>query len=175
MTKLAQKLLDKEGGVVAALVEEVAVHEEAAVHVDDIWSGLKATAAPINEEAILERRVQMQIEEYKSLPQISMKEKDVYTNPLDWWRIHEPRFPLVAELSRRILCIPATSASSERVFSAAGLTISKKRASLNPDTAADLIFLNGSWAQAEKYNNSCQKKRSFAVSGIQDAFVEILD
>ena len=136
----------------------------------------------------------------ENIPQISMKEKDVYTNPLDWWRIHEPRFPLprsvpkwvtymvygnpfghrsrhplLAELSRRILCIPATSAPSERVFSAAGLTISKKRASFNPDTAADLIFLNGSWAQAEKYNNSCQKKRSFAASGIQDDFVELLD
>ena len=44
-----------------------------------------------------------------------------------------------------------------------------------PDTAADLIFLNGSWAQAEKYNNSCQKKRSLAASVIQDDFVEILD
>ena len=102
---------------------------------------MKATAAPINEEAILEQRVQMQIAENKSLPQISTKEKDVYTNPLDLWRIHEPRFPLLAELSRTILCIPATSAPSECVFSAAGLTISKKRASLNPDTAADLIFL----------------------------------
>ena len=27
----------------------------------------------------------------------------------------------------------------------------------------------------EKYNNSCQKKRSFAASGIQDDFVELLD
>ena len=120
VTKLAQKQLDKQGAAVAALVEEAVVHD------DDIWSGLKSTAAPIDEETLLERRVQMQIAEYKSLPQISMKEKDVYTNHLDWWRIHEPRFPLLAALSRRILCIPATSASSERVFSAAGLTISKK-------------------------------------------------
>ena len=27
----------------------------------------------------------------------------------------------------------------------------------------------------EKNNNSCQKKRSFAASGIQDDFVELLD
>jgi hypothetical protein len=63
-------------------------------------------------------------------------------NPLDWWKINESRFPRLAVLARRILCIPATSAPSERLFSAAGLTIANDRASLLPDNASMLIFLH---------------------------------
>jgi hypothetical protein len=42
----------------------------------------------------------------------------------------------------RILCIQATSAPSERMFSSAGNIITKKRASLEPDISSDLIFLD---------------------------------
>jgi hypothetical protein len=44
-------------------------------------------------------------------------------------------------LASQILSIPATSASSEQVFSTAGLTI-KDRARLAPQTAKELIFLH---------------------------------
>ena len=53
-------------------------------------------------------------------------------------------------LARRTLCIPATSAPSERVFSVAGLTISKCRTSIQPQHASDLIFLHDSWPLAEE-------------------------
>jgi hAT family C-terminal dimerisation region len=58
--------------------------------------------------------------------------------------------PLLSTLARRILCIPATPAPSERVFSSAGLTISKCRASLQPQHASELIFLHDSWEFAEE-------------------------
>jgi hypothetical protein len=38
-------------------------------------------------------------------------------------------------------CIPATSVTSERVFSAAGEILSKKRSRLTPDHLDMLIFL----------------------------------
>ena len=75
-----------------------------------------------------------------------------YTNPLTWWKRNEEDFPHLSALAKRYLCIPATSAPSERVFSAAGLTIAKTRASLHPDNAADLIFLHNSWDYADKFN-----------------------
>jgi hypothetical protein len=66
-----------------------------------------------------------------------------FYNPLEWWSANEDRFPRLAVLARMILCIPATSAPSERVFSQAGLTISNARAGLLPDNAAACIFLHG--------------------------------
>jgi hypothetical protein len=62
--------------------------------------------------------------------------------PLTWWKVNELKFPLLSHLAHRLLCIPATSAPSERVFSNAGLTIAKDRARLAPETAGELIFLH---------------------------------
>ena len=59
-----------------------------------------------------------------------------------WWKVNEGRFPGLAPLAQRYLCIPATEVPCERIFSAAGLTISRLRASLDPDTADKLLFLN---------------------------------
>jgi zinc finger BED domain-containing protein 1 (E3 SUMO-protein ligase ZBED1) len=75
-----------------------------------------------------------------------------YTNPLHWCALNHKPFPHLSVLAKQFLCIPATSAPSERVFSAAGLTIAKTRASLHPDNASDLIFLHNSWSYAEKYD-----------------------
>ena len=62
-----------------------------------------------------------------------------------WWRFHELRFPTLATLVRRTLCIPATSAPVERLFSTAGLTIANDRARLLPGMAEEIIFLHDAW------------------------------
>lgn len=49
-------------------------------------------------------------------------------------------FPLVAEVARRVLVIPATSAQSEPLILAAGLVVAKKRRRVGWDQA-DLLFL----------------------------------
>ena len=54
-------------------------------------------------------------------------------------------------LARRLLCIPATSAPAERLFSHAGLVISKARAALLPENAAAAVFLHDSWETADNY------------------------
>ncbi|XP_017291101.2 E3 SUMO-protein ligase ZBED1-like [Kryptolebias marmoratus] len=66
---------------------------------------------------------------------------DSETNPLEWWKQHELNFPLVARLAKKYLCIPATSSSSERAFSASGNIITCKRSCLKPDTVDQLVFL----------------------------------
>ena len=47
----------------------------------------------------------------------------------------------MSELAKQLLCIPATSVPSERVFSAAGYIVSKLRSALSPENVDALLFL----------------------------------
>ena len=72
---------------------------------------------------------------------LSCRISDV-VNPLEWWSVNRRKYPMLAKLARRYLAIQATSVPSERLFSAAGNTITKKRNALCSDTADKLLFLN---------------------------------
>lgn len=77
-----------------------------------------------------------QFEAYLSEPQLGHN-----LDALKWWKDHESKFPRVAELAKKYMCIPASSASSERVFSTAGNIITAKRSSLLPENVSTLVFL----------------------------------
>ena len=51
---------------------------------------------------------------------------------LEWWKANATMFPLLSQFARNILCIPASSSSSERVFSQSGNIVSNKRTKLDP-------------------------------------------
>ena len=70
-----------------------------------------------------------------------VKEPIRIANHLEWWSAAQIRYPKLAQLAKQYLCIPATSVPSERVFSVAGLTVSKLRGSLDPDTVNEIPFL----------------------------------
>lgn len=64
-----------------------------------------------------------------------------------FWKENEFRFPKLYLLARRRLCIPATSAPSERLFHAAGRTINKLRTNIEPKALDNLLFLRDKFAQ----------------------------
>ncbi|KJA17427.1 hypothetical protein HYPSUDRAFT_1022496 [Hypholoma sublateritium FD-334 SS-4] len=60
---------------------------------------------------------------------------------IQWWGVNSSRFPVWSALARDYLAIMASSVSSERAFSSAGITISKRRNRLKGDIVEALQFL----------------------------------
>ena len=106
----------------------------------------------------LEAQIEVEFARYKLEVPLPMRvpkgpndNKLVFSNPLDWWKTKFGTYPIISKLARRVLCIPATSAPSERVFSNAGLTIANDRARLRVDNAAACIFLHDSLPVVEYF------------------------
>ena len=74
-------------------------------------------------------------------PYFQMETLDPEEDPLTWWRDTQMMFPHLSKLARKYLCIPATSSSSERVFSTSGNIVSCLRSTLKPDHVNRLVFL----------------------------------
>lgn len=85
----------------------------------------------------LQDDVQSEVDMYLKDPPAPLE-----SNPICWWKVNEGRFPTLATLAKRYLCTPGTSVPSERVFSAAGLTVNRLRTRLTPEHVNMLIFLN---------------------------------
>ena len=50
-----------------------------------------------------------------------------------WWKVNEKNFAVLSKLAKYFLGIPASSATSERIFSAGGLTVSHLRCTLDDE------------------------------------------
>jgi hypothetical protein len=122
--------------------------------VDDIFGDLQYL--PSNSAAVdttTEIMILHELQYYRRETGLPMRNATNGCNdPLQWWRQRETKFPHIALLARRILCIPATFAPAERVFSKAGLTISKFRSSRMVSNNADMaIFLDDNFHLFKQY------------------------
>lgn len=95
-------------------------------------------------QALLLGRIQSEVSLYKKEPPI-----DTTANPLDWWKAKHIAYPLMAVVARKWLAVPASSAASERLFSTAGLTVTKLRNRLGADRVSTLVFLKAAWPALE--------------------------
>jgi hypothetical protein len=67
--------------------------------------------------------------------------------------VNARKYKYLSILASRILCIPATSAPSEHVFTSAGLTIEKDRVRLASQTTNELIFLHDALPSILKFES----------------------
>lgn len=81
-------------------------------------------------------KTQQEMERYLSDPGIAIDD-----SPLEWWKRNSERYPVLSQLARKYLGVPATSVPCERLFSSAGRIISKQRAALKPGTAEMMVYL----------------------------------
>ncbi|GET61591.1 zinc finger BED domain-containing protein RICESLEEPER 2-like [Rhizophagus irregularis DAOM 181602=DAOM 197198] len=93
--------------------------------------------------------------------EVSYDELDRYLNsPVDsntgsliWWKTYEKDYPVLSQIAKDYLTIQATSVPSERAFSISGLTISKTRNRLDPETARAIICMKNWISEKERMEN----------------------
>jgi hypothetical protein len=94
-------------------------------------------------QEVTEEKAPMEIEISSYLAMVRPKRSDV--DILKWWNENEQVLPLLSREARKFLCIPASSTSSERMFSAAGNIVTAKRYNLDPKTTQRLLFCQQNW------------------------------
>ena len=77
-----------------------------------------------------------EVEEYLKEDKISFNQC-----PFNWWLSKKNKYPILAKMARIYLAIPATSTSSERLFSDAGNLLSAKRSRINSELFKRIMFL----------------------------------
>ena len=100
---------------------------------DDLLGEAYETKVP--EKSFLDG-VETEVALYKSKPSIALSEC-----PFTWWKERQEDFPLLSKSAKILLCIPATSIPSERMFSTAGDIITAQGAALSGENVDKLIFL----------------------------------
>ena len=69
---------------------------------------------------------------------------------LMWWKVNEPRFPILAEMVRDVLVILISCVASECAFSTAGRVLDQFRSSLTPKIVQSLICVQD-WLRSESF------------------------
>lgn len=100
------------------------------LQITSIWE-LSEEASPTEED----NKIELQLQKY-----LLVRKLDRSGCPFQWWRSNKREFPLLYSLAQKYLSAPATSVSSERLFSSAGLIYSDRRKSLKPIKAQQLLF-----------------------------------
>jgi len=96
----------------------------------------------------------LEIKDFITFLQTEVTEKEAMKfDPLEFFKIHEKRFPILAGIAVRVLSIPPSEAECERTFSITGRVHSKARNSLTGDHINQVVCLH-QWLQMEAQNVS---------------------
>lgn len=86
--------------------------------------------------------IMKEIEKYKNY-ELDISSMEI--NVLEFWNKHKILFPILEKAARKIFCIQASSASSERSFSGAGNLVDDKRSNLNPNIVNDILVIKSNF------------------------------
>ncbi|KAJ1696633.1 hypothetical protein LUZ63_005145 [Rhynchospora breviuscula] len=102
--------------------------------VNNIRAGLKTLLA----EKKTTEPVKSELEQYLTEPLDDTALEEQF-DILAWWKLKVPKYPVLSQLARDILAVPASTVASESTFSTSGRTLSVVRNSLNDESIEALI------------------------------------
>ncbi|XP_065664644.1 E3 SUMO-protein ligase ZBED1-like isoform X2 [Hydra vulgaris] len=81
-------------------------------------------------------KLSLEIEHY-----LGAETADEKTNVLEWWKIMKLQYPILSDYAQKYLCITASSATSERVFSTAGNVVTARRTTLAIENVEKIVYI----------------------------------
>nr|GEX64876.1 zinc finger BED domain-containing protein RICESLEEPER 2-like [Tanacetum cinerariifolium] len=60
-------------------------------------------------------------------------------NALEWWNVHQLKYPVLSKMARDVLAIPISTVASKETFSAGGRVIDPYRSALKSSTVEMLL------------------------------------
>ncbi|KAF7143102.1 hypothetical protein RHSIM_Rhsim05G0140000 [Rhododendron simsii] len=88
----------------------------------------------------------LELDHYLSEPALP---KSAGFDVLNWWKSHQPKYPILQAMARDLLAIPVSTVASVSAFSTSGRLVSPHRSRLHPDTMEALMCAQ-SWLWAEE-------------------------
>lgn len=66
--------------------------------------------------------------------------KEIYSDPLSFWKLQQKYLPNLSEIAKDYLCISTSSANIERLWSKAESVVTPVRSNLKPETIVEILF-----------------------------------
>ena len=91
-----------------------------------------------------------EVDKYINFPIVLHQMEEREFDVCRWWFINKEHFPTLFKLSNKYLAIPASSSTSERIFSVSKYLISAQRSNLLPSTVNNIMFLKSTYENDQK-------------------------
>ena len=85
------------------------------------------------------KKIKEEIQRYKTIKMTKTQKETLHV--ISWWKERKCEYPYLFKAVRSMLCTPATSVPSERIFSEAGYIARAKRSSISPVNLHKNLFI----------------------------------
>ena len=103
----------------------------------------KASAGPDDMEVVTN-----EMESYRKKKAAAFAVVGKITDPFLWWRMRRTKFPILAKLARRYLCVLATSVPSEHIIPKNGWILGKRRGVGSTGITCETVFISSNFSFA---------------------------